>query len=157
VADVVSKETRSRMMAGIRGTNTAPELALRKEMHARGFRFRLHVGGLPGRPDLVLPKYRAVVLVHGCFWHRHAACHFATTPATNAAFWTAKFESNLARDARNLEKLHEVGWRTAVVWECEIRDGLPRAAAPLAKWLRSKRTHIEIPIKPRRRSSGRMY
>jgi DNA mismatch endonuclease (patch repair protein) len=149
MADVVSKETRSRMMAGIRGANTAPELALRREMHARGFRFRLHVAGLPGRPDLVFPKYRAAVLVHGCFWHRHAECRFTTTPASNAAFWSAKFEGNVARDLRNLEKLRSVGWRTAIVWECEVRDGAGHAAAQLAKWLRSKQRHIEIPIKPR--------
>ena len=149
MADVVSKETRSRMMAGIRGTNTAPEIALRKEMHAQGFRFRLHVGELPGRPDLVFPKYRAVFLVHGCFWHRHSKCRFTTTPATNPAFWSAKFAGNVARDARNLAKLHHAGWRTAIVWECEVRSGAARAAAPLARWLLSERPHIEIPAKPR--------
>lgn len=154
MADVVSKEIRSRMMAGIRGSNTAPELALRQEMHARGFRFRLHVGGLPGRPDLVFPKYRAVVLVHGCFWHRHAECRFTTTPATNAAFWSAKFAGNVARDARNLAMLHDVGWRTAIVWECEVRGGVPRAATQLAKWLRSKQTHVEIPSASLRSDTG---
>lgn len=145
MADIVSKETRSRMMAGIRGTNTSPEMALRKEIHARGFRFRLHVGGLPSRPDLVFPKYRAVVLVHGCFWHRHAECRLTTTPATNVAFWSAKFAGNIARDARNLAKLHDAGWRTAIVWECGIRGSAQRAAMQLAKWLKSKSYNIEIP------------
>lgn len=150
MADVVSKETRSRMMAAIRGTNTAPELALRKEMHGRGFRFRLHVPGMPGRPDLVFPKHRAVVLVHGCFWHRHVACRLATTPTTNVPFWSAKFEGNVARDACNLKKLHDTGWRTAVIWECEVRGGATRAAEQLEKWLRSQKAHIEIPFRSKR-------
>lgn len=145
MADVVSKETRSRIMAGIRGTDTAPEMALRKEMHARGFRFRLHARRLPGKPDLVFPKHRAVVFVHGCFWHRHAECRLTTTPATNAEFWSAKFAGNVARDERNLAKLHEAGWRTAIIWECEVRGGAQRTAAQLAKWLRSKQSNIEIP------------
>lgn len=146
MADVVSKETRSRMMAGIRGTNTAPEIALRKEMHARGFRFRLHVRRLPGKPDLVFPKFRAAVFVHGCFWHRHVQCRFTTTPTTNAAFWSAKFAGNVTRDERNVAKLHEASWRTAIVWECEVRGSAQRVGALLARWLRSKQSSIEIPF-----------
>lgn len=145
--DIVDKATRSRMMAGIRGRNTAPELALRKELHARGFRFRLHGRRLPGRPDLVFPKYHAVVLVHGCFWHRHSGCRYATTPSSNAAFWSAKFEGNIARDARILERLQQAGWRTAVVWECEMREGSAGVAAVLASWLRSTKGQIEIPAR----------
>ena len=137
------------MMAGIRGRNTTPELTLRKEMHARGFRFRLHAH-LPGRPDLVFPKYKAAVLVHGCFWHRHAECHFTTTPSSNVTFWATKFEGNVSRDARNIEKLHDTGWRTAIVWECDLRGDANGAATRLTKWLESNLQHIEIPSRPRR-------
>lgn len=145
MADVVDKATRSRMMAGIRGSNTGPELALRKELHARGFRYRLHVSALPGRPDLVFPKYRAAVLVHGCFWHRHAGCRYTTTPTSNATFWSAKFAVNVARDKRNLFSLQDASWRTAVVWECQIRNDPRTAADDLAQWLQSNELQIEIP------------
>lgn len=147
--DVVDNKTRSRMMAGIKGRNTAPELALRKEMHARGYRFRLHAR-LPGIPDLVFPKYRAAVFVHGCFWHRHRGCYFTTTPSSNVPFWIAKFEGNVLRDARNMAKLHETGWRTAIVWECEVRDGVGKTASQLSRWLMSNLEEIEIPSTPKR-------
>ena len=99
MTDIVDQQTRSRMMSGIRGKNTKPELALRRALHARGFRFRLHSGKVHGRPDLVLPKHRAVVFVHGCFWHRHEGCRYATTPSTRPEFWRAKFDANVARDS----------------------------------------------------------
>ena len=121
MADIVDPETRSRMMAGIRGSNTKPEIALRKALHARGLRFRLHDKNLPGRPDIVLPKYRAVIFVNGCFWHRHEGCRYATMPATRSEFWKAKFRANVDRDKRNLNDLLEIGWRTLVVWECELK------------------------------------
>lgn len=123
MADVVDKATRSRMMAGISGKNTKPEMALRRALHARGFRYRLHVSSLPGKPDIVFPKHRAVILVHGCFWHRHTGCRFATTPSTRADFWSEKFGQNVLRDQRNHVALCNLGWRVATVWECELKRG----------------------------------
>src|SRR5688572_25930517 len=101
MADVVDKATRSRMMSGIRGKNTRPEILVRSFLHRAGLRFRLHSNALPGKPDLVFPRHRAAVFVHGCFWHQHQDCRFATQPATNRAFWQKKLEGNVARDARN--------------------------------------------------------
>ena len=121
MTDIVDQQTRSRMMSGIRGKDTKPELALRRALHARGFRFRLHSGKVHGRPDLVLPKHRAVVFVHGCFWHRHEGCRYTTTPATRPEFWQAKFDANVARGSAVRTKLLEDGWRVATVWECALR------------------------------------
>lgn len=135
MADVVDSLTRSRMMAGIRGTNTQPEVRLRSALHGLGFRFRLHGAGLPGRPDIVFPGRRAVVLVHGCFWHRHANCRFATTPATRPEFWAEKFRSNVERDERTVAALRKLGWRVRIVWECDIRGDVERVAAKVAAWL----------------------
>lgn len=122
MADVVDRATRSRMMSGIRGKNTRPEIAVRKGLHRLGLRFRLHAR-LPGRPDLVFPRHRTAVFVHGCFWHRHAGCRFATTPATNAEFWQAKFANNVERDLRKIGELEHLGWRVIVVWACELDAG----------------------------------
>jgi DNA mismatch endonuclease (patch repair protein) len=146
VTDIVDKQTRSRMMAGIRGRDTKPELVLRKALHARGFRYRLHPGGVPGRPVLVLPKHRAAVFVHGCFWHRHEGCRYATTPATRAQFWAAKFEGNLDRDKTAHAMLIERGWRVATVWECALRKPgqIAEAAGCLAIWLASDEKQIEL-------------
>lgn len=105
-------------MSGIRGKNTKPELVVRKHLHRAGLRFRLHAR-LPGRPDLVFPKYRAVVFVHGCFWHRHPGCRHAATPANNALFWQEKFEANVKRDVRVARQLQDAGWRVLVVWSCQ--------------------------------------
>lgn len=144
--DVVDKATRSRMMAGIRGKDTRPELELRRALHALGYRFRLHQRHLPGRPDIVLPRWRAVILVHGCFWHRHPDCRFATTPATRPEFWQAKFDGNVARDSRNQEALEAAGWRTAVVWECALRtSGAQFVAERVSGWLCSDAVSIVIP------------
>lgn len=144
--DVVDKATRSRMMSGIRGRDTRPEMQLRKSLHALGFRYRLQLRKLPGRPDLVLPKYRAVVFVHGCFWHRHPGCRYTTTPATNAAFWAPKFADTMARDERNHAHLRAAGWRVAVVWECALRrHGGDAVAAQVGSWLRSGDEDLEIP------------
>jgi len=109
-------------MAAIHGKDTAPELAVRRILHAMGLRFRLHRKDLPGRPDIVLPRHRTVVFVHGCFWHRHEGCRYTTTPKTRLEFWQAKFDANVARDHRNRIALEEMGWRGLVVWECELRD-----------------------------------
>jgi len=139
MADVVDPATRSRMMAGIGSRNTKPELALRRALHARGLRYRLHDRRLPGSPDLVLPRFRAVCFVHGCFWHRHPGCRYTTTPATRTEFWRNKFRENVARDKRNRDALLAAGWRVAVVWECAVRrDGAPVVAKELDDWLRSQ-------------------
>lgn len=145
MTDTVDTATRSRMMAGIRSKNTKPELLLRKALHAKGFRFRLHRKDLPGRPDIVLPLYKAVCFVHGCFWHQHKGCRMASTPATRAEFWQAKFAANITRDERNRHALLAAGWRVAVVWECAIRQSLPVATEQLTNWLRhGDDLHCEI-------------
>ena len=118
----MSPSERSERMSRIRSSNTAPEVALRRAMHAIGFRFRLHSKGLPGKPDIVLPRHKTVIFVHGCFWHRHSGCKIATTPKTNTEFWVEKFDRNVVRDARTREQLEGLGWRVIVVWECELRS-----------------------------------
>lgn len=118
--DIVDRQTRSRMMSGIRSRNTKPELLVRSWMHRHGLRFRLHRPDLPGRPDMVFPKYRTVLFVHGCFWHRHPCCRFATTPQANARFWRMKFRSNVRRDRASAAALRLLGWHVVTVWECEI-------------------------------------
>lgn len=120
-------------MAKIGGKHTAPELAVRRLVHAMGYRFRLHRRDLPGSPDLVFPRLRAVVFVHGCFWHRHRGCAKASVPKTRRAFWTAKFAANVARDVRAERRLRALGWRVLTVWECEVKDG--SAALRLARFL----------------------
>lgn len=132
MVDVVPPETRSRMMSGIRGKNTRPEMRLRRFLHKLGFRYRLHERSLPGAPDLVLPRYRTVIFVHGCFWHRHSSCRYATNPSTNVDFWRNKFESNLARDRRAIEKLVSSGWKVIVIWECGLRSA---EAEETLQWL----------------------
>lgn len=119
MTDIVSPEVRSRMMSGIRAKDTRPELVLRRALHALGFRYRLHVRNLPGKPDLVFPKYRAIIQVHGCFWHRHG-CSKTTDPASNSEFWQMKFARNVVRDREVECRLRELGWRVGIVWECEI-------------------------------------
>lgn len=133
-------------MAGIRGKNTRPELALRRALHARGFRYRLHAKGVIGRPDLVLPKHRAVIFVHGCFWHRHEGCRYATNPSTRPEFWLAKFGANVARDSAVRTALLENGWRVATVWECALRrhEQVATTADHLTAWLYSSAIEMEI-------------
>jgi DNA mismatch endonuclease, patch repair protein len=120
MVDFLSPRERSERMSRIRGKDTRPELALRKVLHGLRLRYRLHGKGLPGKPDLVFPRYKAVVFVHGCFWHRHPGCSIATTPKSNTAFWLEKFEKNVARDARVTAQLEGQGWRVLVAWECEL-------------------------------------
>ncbi|PWE30597.1 very short patch repair endonuclease [Maritimibacter sp. 55A14] len=146
MTDIVDQQTRSRMMAGIKGKNTKPELALRRALHARGFRYRLHSRKFQGRPDLVLPKHRAVVFVHGCFWHRHEGCRYATTPSTRAEFWQAKFEANVARDITVRVALLEAGWRVATIWECALRqpEQVAIAADRLSTWLLTETDTLEF-------------
>ncbi len=145
MTDIVDRETRSRMMAGIGGRNTRPELALRSALHARGFRFRLHARELPGKPDIVLPRYRAAIFVHGCFWHRHADCRYATTPATRPEFWQEKFAGNMRRDAVAAAELRHRGWRVAIVWECGLRTvaDVAVSADAVAGWLRGEDAMLE--------------
>lgn len=119
--DIVDRATRSRMMSGIRARDTKPELKVRSYLHRAGLRFRLHAP-LPGRPDIVLSKFNAVVFVHGCFWHRHAGCKYTTVPSSNPEFWRAKFDANVERDKRVTIKLQEDGWRVFVVWACMTDD-----------------------------------
>lgn len=134
MADIVDATTRSRMMSGIRGRDTRPELVVRRFLHRSGFRFRLHDRRLPGRPDIVLPKYRAVVEVRGCFWHQHPGCHMAYMPSSNRVFWKTKLEGNVARDIRNKAALKAKGWRTLVIWECEVSED--KALRRLARQIR---------------------
>lgn len=125
------------MMAGIGGKDTAPELTVRRFLHREGFRFRLHRRDLPGRPDLVLARYGVAILVHGCFWHRHRGCRYATTPSSNREFWQAKFAQNVARDRCNLRDLRRLGWRPIVVWECSLS---PSRLSALARKIRKARS-----------------
>lgn len=134
MTDTVAPEVRSRIMAAVKGKNTTPELRVRRALHAAGFRFRLHRQDIPGRPDLVLPRYRMAVFVHGCFWHWHG-CRRSRMPATNAAYWRAKIERNIRRDARNRAALESQGWDYAILWECE----LPAAAEALVAHLAQRR------------------
>lgn len=137
MADVVDPPTRSRMMSGIRGKNTKPEIALRRLLHRSGLRYRLHSAPLPGRPDIVFPSRKIAIFVHGCFWHRHHGCHWCTTPLSNAEFWDAKLASNVQRDKRAAEQLHTTGWRVAVVWECALRaSSVDETVCRLLEWIK---------------------
>ena len=122
MTDIVDSQRRSELMAGIRRHDTAPELAVRRIAHRMGLRFRLHRKGLPGRPDLVFPKHRLAVFVHGCFWHHHNGCPFAHIPKSRTTYWREKFDANAARDKRNEDDLSVLGWRVLVIWECEVKD-----------------------------------
>ena len=117
--DVAVDPARSELMRRVRGKNTTPERAVRRVAHALGYRFRLHRRDLPGTPDLVFPRLRRAIFVHGCFWHRHEGCARRTTPKTRAAYWREKFEQNMRRDRRNLAALRRLGWSVLVVWECQ--------------------------------------
>lgn len=122
MADVHTPEQRSFNMSRIRGANTKPEILLRSLLHRAGFRFRKNLRSLPGTPDIVLPKFQTVIFVHGCFWHRHEGCRFATTPKSNEAFWKAKFAATVQRDRLNEERLEAAGWKVIIVWECKIKS-----------------------------------
>ena len=120
--DRVSKEKRSDIMSRVRSKNTKPEEMVRKYLFSHGFRYRKNDGRYPGHPDIVLPKYKTVVFVHGCFWHRHPGCSRATTPSTNQEYWLNKFERNIERDRKERQQLEDMGWHVIVVWECEISN-----------------------------------
>ena len=120
--DTVDRKTRTRMMSGIRSTDTKPEMAVRRFLHGHGLRFRLHARDLPGSPDIVLPRHRAVVFVNGCYWHRHGGCRYSYSPKSNVGFWTAKFKANVERDSRNYSALKALGWHVLIIWGCESAD-----------------------------------
>ncbi len=122
MVDIVDPATRTRMMRGITGQDTEPELAVRRYLHAAGLRFKVHDRRLPGTPDIVLPRFKTVVQVHGCFWHRHEGCRYATTPSSRRDFWSRKFAQNVRRDAANRSALRAAGWSVLTVWECETWD-----------------------------------
>ncbi|WP_182510619.1 DNA mismatch endonuclease Vsr [Phyllobacterium sp. P30BS-XVII] len=131
MVDTLSPEGRSERMSRIRSKDTKPELGLRKALHATGLRFRLDNRTLPGKPDLVLPRHRSVIFVHGCFWHRHPSCKVATTPKSNTDFWLDKFQRNVARDAKVTQQLKDLGWRVFVAWECELGSKAARQSKAL--------------------------
>lgn len=142
MADVVDAATRSRMMAGIRVKNTRPEIIIRKGLHARGFRYSLHPKGLPGKPDIVMPRWHVTIFIHGCFWHRHG-CSLSKLPVSNPAFWESKLAANRSRDDVVKRQLAAAGWRTAIVWECATRGRLARERLTclidrLATWIRDQ-------------------
>ena len=120
--DIISEEKRSWNMSRIRGKDTKPEIIVRSMLHKMGYRFRLHRKDLPGTPDIVLPKYKTVIFVHGCFWHRHKRCKFAYTPKSRVKFWKDKFAETVKRDKQHLKQLKENGWEVFIVWECETKD-----------------------------------
>lgn len=120
--DTFSREERSEIMRRVRAENTTPERAVRSLLHRMGYRFRLHARALPGAPDIVLPKYKTVVFVHGCFWHRHQNCSRASMPASNQSYWKTKFERTVSRDKSNQARLRRLGWRVVLVWECELKN-----------------------------------
>ena len=122
--DIWSKEKRSEVMSKIRGKNTKPEVILRSHLFKEGFRFRIHKKNLPGKPDIVLSKYKTAIFVHGCFWHYHKDCREGRIPSTNSDFWKNKLQGNVAKDNRNVKDLEEMGWRVFTIWECEIEGDL---------------------------------
>lgn len=139
---------RSEMMSRIGSRNTKPEMVVRKRLHAAGFRYRLHARNLPGSPDIVLPKYRSVILVHGCFWHAHKGCRNFRLPKSNTDFWREKLVRNAERDTRQLKELQDAGWRTLVVWECATRDfSTKKLVETIAAWLHQEVQIVQIPDK----------
>lgn len=120
--DIFSKAERSRIMGLIKGKDTAPEILIRKYLFSRGFRFRVNDTRYPGKPDIILPKYKTAIFVHGCFWHGHPDCKWANLPKTNTDFWAEKISKNISRDNKNKEELQALGWKVLLVWDCELRN-----------------------------------
>lgn len=146
MADRINREKRSWNMSRIRSKDTKPEILLRKALHGIGFRYRLHDRNMPGSPDLVFPKYRAVIFVHGCFWHRHG-CKWTTIPSSRKDFWTAKFATNVERDKNNRDKLLKLGWRVLIVWECALNGkdfNINNLTSEIKAWLSSNSSYLEI-------------
>jgi DNA mismatch endonuclease (patch repair protein) len=153
MTDWVSKETRSRIMAAIPQKNTSPEMTVRSLIHRMGFRYGLHGKRLPGKPDIVLSKYKAVIFVHGCFWHQHPECKKAKRPASNLEYWNPKLDENVRRDAENTERLIAKGWRVCVVWQCQIKD-TEALSRRLRGFIRGEELSFSLPV-PLERDSGR--
>ncbi|MCL4773089.1 MAG: DNA mismatch endonuclease Vsr [Burkholderiaceae bacterium] len=151
MADVVDRATRSRMMSGIRNRDTGPERLIRSALHRLGFRFRLHPADVPGRPDLILPRYSAALFVHGCFWHGHD-CSLFRLPGTRRPFWRAKISRNVERDAEVARLLEQQGWRQLTIWECAFRGpdsiGIEETVRRTARWMTSRRARGEIRGRP---------
>ena len=147
MADIVDRATRSRIMASIGPKDTVPELVLRRFLHQAGFRFRLHQRHLVGRPDLVLPRYRVVLFVHGCFWHSHEGCVAAVIPSSNRAFWKKKLVANQRRDEAQIAALRAEGWRVGIFWECAARKGVAdeRTLKAVAVWIKQRSAYREFP------------
>ncbi len=147
MADVVSREKRSEMMSGIQGKNTKPEMQIRSAIHVLGYRYKLHDKSLPGKPDLVFPKYNAVIFIHGCFWHLHN-CHLFKWPSTRSEFWREKITGNRERDEQNILRLKDKGWRIMIVWECALkgkyRKSLDSVINKITYWLKSQKKEMEI-------------
>ncbi len=144
MTDFMSAQQRSRAMSHVRGSESQLEKLVRSGLHRRGFRFRKNVKGLPGRPDIVLPKYNAVVFVHGCFWHGHDGCPAGKLPQANAEFWADKIAASAERDRRQTAELRRLGWRVAVVWGCAVRRDAGAVLEKLAAWLNS--TDVDVVI-----------
>jgi DNA mismatch endonuclease (patch repair protein) len=122
MADHVDPATRSRIMSAVHSKDTMPEVRVRKMLHSMGYRYRLHVAKLPGKPDIVFPSRHKIVFVHGCFWHRHRSCRYATTPKTRPEYWEEKFSANVTRDRATVRKLKQMGWTIATVWQCQLKN-----------------------------------
>lgn len=137
--DILTPAQRSVLMSSIRGKDTKPELTVRRIAHALGYRFRVHRRDLPGNPDVVFPRLRKIVFVHGCYWHRHASCQYAYVPKSNTAFWKQKFDANVARDKHSVAELEKISWEVLIIWECETRDE-GKLACRLAAFLKTRRT-----------------
>ncbi|MFC1517480.1 very short patch repair endonuclease [Candidatus Margulisiibacteriota bacterium] len=150
MTDIVSSKKRSKMMSNIRSKNTKPELILRRSLFEKGFRYKLHSSNIPGKPDMVFLKHKAVILVNGCFWHGHG-CHIFKWPKTRKAFWKNKINGNKTRDRKNRNLLKKLGWRVLVVWECAIKSrkesDISRVVNRAAKWLNSKSKSAEIVLR----------
>lgn len=146
MTDVVDSATRSKMMSGIRGKDTKPEMIVRKALFSCGFRYRLHRRDLPGAPDIVMASRKIVIFVHGCFWHKHTNCKFAKFPSTRTEFWSTKLQGNATRDQLAISSLQSSGWRVLVVWECVTRDAasLQKLAETMKQWIESGVSFDEI-------------
>lgn len=149
MADIVSSAVRSRMMSRIRARDTKPEILVRKALHAQGYRFRLHRKDLPGKPDIVLPRFRAAILVHGCFWHMHEGCTLARIPSTRTEFWSAKLYANAMRDQTAYSRLLALGWRVLTIWECYLKSTSPEILqADLVRWISGRKVSGDFNVRP---------
>lgn len=146
MVDIVTPAVRSRMMAGIKGKDSKPEVLVRQLLHRAGFRYRLHRRDLPGSPDIVMPARKVIIFVQGCFWHAHAGCRYAKVPSTRTEFWTAKLQANVARDQRAVDQLITLGWRVLLIWECSTRRcaSLDRLEPQILSWITGNAMFGEI-------------